>query len=96
MSETMIAFAGFEMDYQMLFNVALGGFSFLAGFLLNNIWREIKALQSTDTETVKRIGAIEVLIAGDYVKRDEFRQVADKIFTKLDAIADNLSRKADK
>jgi hypothetical protein len=84
------------MDYQVMFNIVLGGFSFLAGFLLNNIWSEIKQLQENERETTVRISAIEVLVAGQYVKRDEYRHDIEKLFEKVDSIISSLSAKADK
>jgi hypothetical protein len=84
------------MDYQVLFNLAITGFGFLAGVLITNIWKEIKQLQANEKETTKRIGEIEVIVVGSYVTRDEFTRVMDKLFGKLDSIEDKLSRKADR
>lgn len=84
------------MDYQVMFNIVLGGFSFLAGFLLNNIWNEVKSLQDTDKRTIDRLSAIEVLVAGNYISRTEFNHTMDRLFTKLDTIAAGLNEKADK
>jgi hypothetical protein len=85
-----------SMDYQVMFNIVLGGFGFLAGVLITNIWKEIKQLQTNERETTKRIGEIEVLVAGHYVTRTEFTHVMDKVIIKLDVIADSISHKADK
>jgi len=84
------------VDYQAAFNIVLGGFSFLAGVLLTNIWKEIKQLQVNERETTKRIGQIEILVAGTYTTKDEFTRVMDKVFTKLDTISEKLNDKADK
>lgn len=84
------------MDYQAAFNIILGGFSFLVGVLVTNIWKEIKQLQDNERETTVRISAIEVLVAGQYVKRDEYRHDIDKLFSKVDSIIHSLSAKVDK
>ena len=47
------------MDYQVMFNIVLGGFCFLAGFLLNNIWQEVKPLQQTDKNTIDHVKEIQ-------------------------------------
>jgi hypothetical protein len=84
------------MDYQVMFNIVLGGFSFLCGFLLNNIWNEVKSLQETDKRTVDRLSAIETFVAGNYVTRQEFSHTMDRLFTKLDEIGTGLNGKVDR
>lgn len=84
------------MDYQVLFNVALGGFSFLAGFLIKNLWDEVKGLQETDKKTIDRLSAIETLVAGNYITRTEFSHTMDRLFTKVDLIATSVAAKADR
>lgn len=84
------------MDYQVMFNIVLGGFSFLAGFLLNNIWQEMKSLQETDRKTIDRINSIEVLVAGNYISKQDFTHTMDKVFIKLDEISQTLTKKADR
>jgi len=88
--------AGYTMDYQFLFNLAVGALSFLGGIVITNVWKEIKTLQTNEKETTKRIGEIEVLVAGNYTTREEFTRVMDKIFTKLDVISTKLDTKVDK
>jgi len=68
------------MDYQVLFNLATAGLGFLFGFLLNNVWGDIKSLQQNERETTTRIGAIEVLVAGNYVTKAEFSPVRSLVF----------------
>jgi hypothetical protein len=84
------------MDYQVMFNVVLGGFSFLCGFLLNNIWSEVKSLQDTDKRTIDRLSAIEVLVAGNYITRQEFGHTIERLFLKLDEISAGLNGKVDR
>jgi len=84
------------MDYQVMFNIALGGFSFLAGFLIKNLWDEVKGLQETDKRTIDRLSAIETLVAGNYITRNEFSHTMDRLFTKVDAIATAVAAKADR
>jgi hypothetical protein len=84
------------MDYQTAFNIVLGGFSFLAGVLITNIWKEIKQLQANERENIKRIQQIEILVAGNYTTKEEFTRVMDKVFAKLDDIHQEMNKKADK
>jgi hypothetical protein len=81
---------------QTIINWALTGFSALLGFLLNSAWQAVKDLQASDKALVDRVNAIEVLVAGDYVRRTDFERTIEALFAKLDKIEDKLDRKADK
>lgn len=81
---------------QEFFDWVLAGFSAVLGFLLNAVWQAVKDLQKEDQELAKRVGEIEVLVAGNYVTRQEFDRVIDKLFTKLDHIEMKIDKKADK
>ena len=71
---------------QEFYNWVLTGFSAVLGFLLHAVWQATKDLQRADTELTKRVSEIEVLVAGNYVTRQEFDRVVDKLFAKLDVI----------
>ncbi len=71
---------------QDFYNWVLTGFSAVLGFLLHAVWQATKDLQRADSELAKRVGEIEVLVAGNYVTRQEFDRAVDKLFAKLDAI----------
>ena len=71
---------------QEFYDWVLTGTSAVLGFLLNSVWQAVKDLQKADSELTKRVGEIEVLVAGNYVTRQEFDRVIDKLFDKLDLI----------
>ena len=81
---------------QTIINWLLAGFSALIGFLLNAVWQAVKDLQNADKVLAEKVGNIEVLVAGAYVKKDEFTQSINALFAKLDKIEDKLDKKADK
>lgn len=81
---------------QTIINWLLGGFGALLGFLLKSIWQAVKDLQTADKELSDKVAGIEVLVAGNYVRRDDFDRMAAAIFTKLDRIEDKLGSKVDK
>lgn len=81
---------------QEFYNWALTGLSGLLGFLLHAVWQATKDLQRADAEITKRVSEIEVLVAGNYVTRQEFDRVIDKLFAKLDHIEMKIDKKADK
>ena len=84
-----------NMD-QTIINWLLAGFGALIGFLLNAVWQAVKDLQAADKVLSEKVGNIEVLVAGDYVRKDEFMSQMNALFTKLDKIEDKLDKKADK
>jgi hypothetical protein len=87
-------------DWQALFNVIIGVLGAAGGWWLNTLWVAMTELQHADKDLADKVGKIEVLVAGDYVRKDEFVHRFDameaRIFTKLDAIEFGLNSKADR
>ena len=81
---------------QVIVNWLLAGFGALIGFLLNAVWQAVKDLQTADKELTGKVAEIEVLVAGAYVRKDEFTQSVSALFAKLDRIEDKLGKKVDK
>lgn len=84
------------MEYQILFNIAGGIAAFLFGWVLKNLHEAMRDLQSADKQLTEKVASIEVLVAGGYVKRDEFDRAVNAIFVKLDRIDEKISHKADR
>lgn len=84
------------MEHQVLFNIILGVAAFLGGFFIHVIWEELKELRKEDMKIAEKVASIEVLVAGNYITREEFAHNLNLMFTKLDSIADKIDRKADK
>ena len=84
------------MDNQMIFNIAYGLISALGGWVLNNLKSSIDDLHSADRELTTKVQAMEVLVAGSYVKRDDLDKLVSALFEKLEKISDKLDAKADK
>lgn len=81
---------------QSTINWILGGASAALGFLGNVIWTAIRDLQNVQARTQRRLSEIEVLVAGDYLKKQEFEKFVDRVIVKLDSIDEKLDGKADK
>lgn len=81
---------------QVIINWLLAGFGALIGFLLNAVWLAVKDLQKADKEIASKVGEIEVLVAGGYVKRGDFDRTIERLFTKLDHIELKIDSKADR
>tara|TARA_R110001606_G_scaffold348526_1_gene498064 strand:- start:8001 stop:8231 length:231 start_codon:yes stop_codon:yes gene_type:complete len=59
------------------------------GWLMKTLWDSVRSLEAN-------VSGIEVRVAGDYVRRDEFRQDIQRLFNKLDTIEAKIDSKADK
>jgi hypothetical protein len=70
------------------------------GWWMKATWEGLKELQGADRSLIDRVAAIDLLVAGSYIKRDHFEtkmtEFSTAIFNKLDKIEDKLDRKADK
>jgi len=84
------------MDYQTAFNYAIGLSAFFAGVLINALRESVKSLHESDEHLAMKVQSIEVLVAGQYVKRDDLDRHIVAIFTKLDRIEQKLDTKVDK
>jgi hypothetical protein len=76
--------------------VAIGVIGVLGGWTLNTVWAAVKDLQEADKELADKVAAIEVLVAGRYITREEFNSTFNQVFERLDRIRDLLSTKADR
>lgn len=88
------------MDMQLAFDLAVGIAGFLGGWVLFNINDSLKSLKDADTSLMTKVQAIEVLVAGRYVTREELNHDLEKIgrdiFAMLHRIDDKLDNKVDK
>lgn len=88
------------VDYQQLFNLVVGLAGAAGGWWLNTVWRSVNELQHQDRELAAQLGAMKVVVAGDYVKRDDLEKLVtgleSRITRKLDQIDSKLDGKVDK
>jgi hypothetical protein len=84
------------MDFQDLYNTAMGFVLALGGWVMRVIWDNLKDLRTQDTALAEKVSRIEVLVAGEYVRKDELERVVQRLFDKLEHIEMKIDRKADK
>lgn len=84
------------MDMQTAFNVVLSAAMFLGGWVLNTMWSAIKDMQNSDKDLVTKVAEIQVLVAGNYLPRSEYRADLAVITDSLKRIEDKISAKADR
>lgn len=76
-------------DGQNLFNAAFAVITMLGGWVLNSILQQQR-------DTAKRVAHIEILVAGEYVKREEVNVSISKLETKIDKLASAVDAGFDK
>lgn len=79
-----------------MFNIAVALSGFLGGWWVKTIWESLKDLQKEDQKLSDKVAHIEVLVAGQYVRKSDFDRTADALFIKLDKIYEKLDTKVDK
>ena len=83
-------------DPQTLFNLLVGLVAFFGGWVLNSLRDSINHLHLSDESLTAKLQAVELLVAGSYVKRDDIDKLTTALFAKLDKIEGKLDKKADK
>ncbi len=68
----------------------------LFGWILKALWTAVTDLQKADKDLTRKVNSIEVMVAGDYIKRDEMSHMFNQLMLRLDKIEDKLDGKADK
>ncbi len=89
------------MDFsQELFNVVISAAGALGSFFMYAMWDELKSLRKKNDDLAAKTNAVEVLVAGQYVRRDELVRSMERLEAKIDAnfkqVFDKLDDKADK
>lgn len=81
---------------QTLINAIIAGVGAAVAFVLRVIWEGLRELQKADVDLTTKISEIQLLVAGNYVKKDEVDGIVRALFAKLDKIEDKLDRKVDR
>jgi hypothetical protein len=84
------------VNWQEAFNIAFSAAAFLGGYFVKTLWEAIKDVQAADRALTEKVAAIEVLVAGSYVTRTEYRDDLRNINTVLERIESKLDGKQDK
>lgn len=84
------------MESQTIINVLIGLVAFFGGIWVKSISESMKEMKATDTILADKVQRIEILVAGQYVKREELDNLSKALFSKLDRIEHKIDGKADK
>lgn len=81
---------------QQLSNIVIAIAGALGGWWMKAMWEGLKDLQKADQNLTREVAQLQTLVAGEYMRREEFERSSQAIFAKLDRIEDKLDGKADK
>ena len=92
---------------QTLINYLMAGFGAAISFILQVIWEGLRELQKCDLDITSKISQIQLLVAGEYVKKEDlerstnmqreyFEKSLTALFAKLDKIENKLDGKMDR
>jgi hypothetical protein len=84
------------MDAQTVINTLLMLAGFLGGWILNNITKDINKLNTDVDAITTKVQAVELLVAGTYVKRDDMNKLGDAIFAQLNKMDANQTRQLER
>jgi hypothetical protein len=87
---------GRPMQPQDYINLLVAACGALGGWVLKTIWAAVIDQQKETKDLSDKVNSVEVLVAGQYVRRDELTGILTRIDSKLDAISTKLDGKADK
>lgn len=82
--------------FQLFFNVGIALIGFLGGWMVTSINKRLDNQDTRMHSMSNKVQAIEVVLAGTYVKREDLEKLGNSIFTKLDIISAKLDTKLDK
>ena len=63
---------------------------------MKNLQDSMKSLRDSDEKLANKVQQIEVLVAGQYIKREDFDKTVSALFVKLDKIEAKLDAKVDR
>jgi len=84
------------VEPQWVINSAFALIGALGGYVLKSMHEALRDLQIADADLIAKVQAIEVLVAGQYVKRDDMDRLSVALFHKLDRIEQKIDGKMDK
>lgn len=76
---------------QTIFNIVLTLVGALGAWVLKSITEELKARRQADHDLRNKLQSIELLVAGQYVRKDDLEKFGDAIFKRLDKMEERIT-----
>lgn len=84
------------MEAQTIINTLIALVAFFGGVWVKSISESLREMKLTDAQLADKVQGIEILVAGQYAKREEIDNLSRALFAKLDRIEQKLDGKVDK
>lgn len=84
------------IDLNLAFQIALGVFGPLVGWLLKALFDRLAKLEERGDAMVREVHAMRVEMPTHYVRKEDHEKALDNIFQALRRIEEKLDMKADK
>lgn len=78
------------MDMQTAFNLAVMLIGGLGGWLLKSITNRLDELYQSEHNLRNKLQAVELLVAGSYVKHSDLKEFGESLSKRLDKFEDRL------
>lgn len=79
------------MDFmQTAFNVAVTLIGFLGGWILKSVTDTLKEMRASEHSLRNKVQAMEILVAGSYVRREDLDKFGETMFRKLDKLEERV------
>lgn len=78
------------MDLQMMINIMLGLIAFLGGWVMHSFKSQLNDNKDEIRDAKDRVHAVEVLVAGKYITKEEMTGHTDRVLDELKGIRDDI------
>lgn len=85
-----------DLSLQDAFNAVIGGAGAIGGWFLKAIYAEIQALRKEDKALGEKVQELQVVVAGDYVKKQDMQDMRNELMGVMLRIEGKLDKKADR
>jgi hypothetical protein len=75
---------------QTAFNVAVTLIGFLGGWILKSVTDTLKEMRVSEHSLRNKVQAMEILVAGSYVRREDLDKFGETMFRKLDKLEERV------
>lgn len=75
---------------QTAFNVAVTLIGFLGGWILKSVTDTLKEMRADNHSLRNKVQAMEILVAGSYVRREDLEKFGETMFRKLDKLEERV------
>lgn len=86
----------FVVEFQVLFNAVAAIAGALGIFIIKYLFSQIAALRAENNDNKEKHMNLALKVAEEYVPNQHFQNTLDKVFAKLDQIAQKIDQKMDK